>query len=298
MCKSKAQGGQRCYAHAEEKLANAEAKLAQQREAYQQACVDADIAPWHEPPDGPEGDEVRAAKARVQEGIAEQRVAKVEMASTPKGHKIYQQQADRLASLAAKMRSEGRTVLADRTDQVAWKTRDIVSDGQKLRDTNWLVARGYNRATLEQASQGAVEMERNRVTANERERRAERRLAVERANQTRPADPTGGAGVHVHQPTTGVRHDGFGNSREYVTVQVHSGGDYLTFSKYPGEEGWMCDSAFPKGTPGGGWSHGDGARDTLKHPASPEFAARLDKAALDAGFLVGPERISKRPQPS
>lgn len=82
-------------------------------------------------------------------------------------------------------------------------------------------------------------------------------------------------------------HNGFGYSDGFIAADVElEDGTHISLSRRD-DEGpgalWLADSLLPPN--GLGFSHGAGARDTLKRPATDQLAADLTSAAREAGLL-------------
>lgn len=136
MCKSKAQGGQRCFPHAREKLDRATQKVNQAYADCRAIVQESGALNEHHVPDSFQ-DQYREALGRRVEAKAQVKTAQVEYGSTKKGH------AD-LLNQAAEHRAKGLTFTANELERNA-------EAGRMLRDTNYLVSRGHDRSSFEGA---------------------------------------------------------------------------------------------------------------------------------------------------
>lgn len=137
MCKSKAEGGQRCYSHARVKLSRANTAVKKADDARKQIVRDAG-AMNAQHLTGQAAIRHNEATGRYTRAMTEYRAARVEYGSTTRGHSD-------LVRRATQERTQGND----------WAARQIEADadeGALLREKNYLVSRGHDRSTMEGTS--------------------------------------------------------------------------------------------------------------------------------------------------
>lgn len=142
MCKSKAEGGQRCYGHATKRLDTANVKLGKAREAAEVAVRE----------HGEDSRQARDAATVVEEARADKYRAEVEYASTVKGEADV---TDRVVAAADEVAATQNAVWdgggpeAEVAAANAWARHEglqrIARAGVQLRHQNYLVSKGWSR---------------------------------------------------------------------------------------------------------------------------------------------------------
>ena len=178
MCRSKAEGGQRCYGHAAEKLANAQSRFDGAQQAYESASMESSRA--RDPEKKAAAlEKCRTLAARRDEAYEAMQSSLVDFASTNRGR----------SELVAKANA------GTLPRSAALGIQRVVNRGQRLQQENYLVSRGKDRDDVEQMDDYGVTRQVAREKALARAEKADAR-ARKAGTYVPPVEPEGPTGPY------------------------------------------------------------------------------------------------------